>query len=100
MIGHDVRDPEKEIIRKPDAKEPFSALAFKVASHPFFGKLTYVRVYSGAVPSGAQVINSTKGKKERIGKLFQMHSNKENPVDDGVRRPHLRDDRPEGHHDR
>jgi elongation factor G len=81
MIGHDVRDPEKEIIRKPDAKEPFSALAFKVASHPFFGKLTYVRVYSGAVPSGAQVINSTKGKKERIGKLFQMHSNKENPVD-------------------
>ena len=49
MIGHDVRDPEKEIIRKPDAKEPFSALAFKVASHPFFGKLTYVRVYSGAV---------------------------------------------------
>jgi elongation factor G len=81
MIGHDVRDPEKEIIRKPDATEPFSALAFKVASHPFFGKLTYVRVYSGAVPSGAQVINSTKGKKERIGKLFQMHSNKENPVD-------------------
>jgi len=81
MIGHDVRDPEKEIIRKPDAKEPFSALAFKVAAHPFFGKLTYVRVYSGAVPSGAQVINSTKGKKERIGKLFQMHSNKENPVD-------------------
>jgi len=81
MIGHDVRDPEKEIIRKPDAKEPFSALAFKVAAHPFFGKLTYVRVYSGSVPSGAQVINSTKGKKERIGKLFQMHSNKENPVD-------------------
>ena len=81
MIGHDVRDAEKEIIRKPDAKEPFSALAFKVASHPFFGKLTYVRVYSGAVPSGAQVINSTKGKKERIGKLFQMHANKENPVE-------------------
>ena len=100
MIGHDVRDPEKEIIRKPDAKEPFSALAFKVAAHPFFGKLTYVRVYSGAVPSGAQVINSTKGKKERIGKLFQMHSNKENPVGHGVRGPHLRDDRPQGHHHR
>ncbi len=81
MIGHDVRDPEVEIIRKPSTTEPFSALAFKVASHPFFGKLTYVRVYSGSVPSGAQVINSTKGKKERIGKLFQMHSNKENPVD-------------------
>src|SRR5687767_3886614 len=80
MIGHDVRDPEKEIIRKPDASEPFSALAFKVAAHPFFGKLTYVRVYSGTVDAGSPVVNSTKGKKERIGKLFQMHSNKENPV--------------------
>ncbi|HET8598988.1 MAG TPA: elongation factor G [Segeticoccus sp.] len=81
MIGHDPKDPEKEVIRKPDASEPFSALAYKVAVHPFFGKLTYVRVYSGRVESGAQVMNSTKGKKERIGKLFQMHSNKENPVD-------------------
>ena len=81
MIGHKPNDEEVEIIRKPDATEPFSALAFKIAVHPFFGKLTYVRVYSGEVPSGAQVINSTKGKKERVGKLFQMHSNKENPVD-------------------
>ena len=80
--------------------EPFSALAFKIATHPFFGKLTYVRVYSGHVDAGAQVVNSTKGSKERIGKLFQMHANKENPVDDGDRRPHLRGDRPEGHHDR
>ncbi|MEJ1231030.1 MAG: EF-Tu/IF-2/RF-3 family GTPase [Galbitalea sp.] len=62
--------------------EPFAALAFKVAVHPFFGRLTYVRVYSGAVDSGAQVINATKGKKERIGKIFQMHANKENPVTD------------------
>jgi len=81
MIGHDVRDPEIEIVRKPDANEPFSALAFKVMTHPFFGRLTYVRVYSGAVSTGAQMINSTKGKKERVGKLFQMHANKENPVD-------------------
>jgi len=81
MIGHDVRDHEKEIVRKPDADEPFSALAFKVMTHPFFGRLTYVRVYSGAVKTGAQMINSTKGKKERVGKLFQMHANKENPVD-------------------
>jgi len=81
MIGHDVHDPEKEIVRKPDAKEPFSALAFKVMTHPFFGRLTYVRVYSGVVSTGAQMINSTKGKKERVGKLFQMHANKENPVD-------------------
>ena len=81
MIGHKPNDEEVEIIRKPDASEPFSALAFKIAVHPFFGKLTYVRVYSGEVPSGAQIVNSTKGKKERVGKLFQMHSNKENPVD-------------------
>ncbi|GAA4348622.1 elongation factor G [Angustibacter luteus] len=84
MIGHDVRDESVEIIRKPDSTEPFSALAFKVASHPFFGKLTYVRVYSGHVASGSGVINSTKGRKERIGKLFQMHSNKENPVEDAT----------------
>ncbi|WP_316299799.1 elongation factor G, partial [Clavibacter michiganensis] len=81
MEGHDVRDEEKIIVRKPDSTEPFSALAFKVAVHPFFGRLTYVRVYSGTIASGSQVINSTKGKKERIGKIFQMHSNKENPVD-------------------
>ena len=81
MIGHKPNDEEAEITRAPSSSEPFSALAFKIAVHPFFGKLTYVRVYSGEVPSGAQVINSTKGKKERVGKLFQMHSNKENPVD-------------------
>nr|WP_299037418.1 elongation factor G [uncultured Pseudokineococcus sp.] len=80
--GHDVRDEEKVIVRHADVTEPFSALAFKVASHPFFGKLTYVRVYSGRVAAGSPVTNSTKGKKERIGKLFQMHSNKENPVDE------------------
>lgn len=80
--GHDVKDEEKVVVRHADATEPFSALAFKVASHPFFGKLTYVRVYSGKVAQGAQVQNSTKGKKERIGKLFQMHSNKENPVEE------------------
>jgi elongation factor G len=80
--GHDVKDAEKVIERRPDETEPFSALAFKVATHPFFGKLTYVRVYSGKVAQGAAVQNSTKGKKERIGKLFQMHSNKENPVEE------------------
>jgi elongation factor G len=68
--------------RKPSTEEPFSALAFKIAAHPFFGKLTYVRVYSGRIAAGSQVINSTKERKERIGKLFQMHSNKENPVDE------------------
>jgi elongation factor G len=79
--GHDVRDAEKIVMRKPSSTEPFSALAFKVAVHPFFGRLTYIRVYSGGIESGAQVVNSTKDKKERIGKIFQMHANKENPVD-------------------
>ncbi|MDR6971487.1 elongation factor G [Leifsonia shinshuensis] len=79
--AHNPRDEEQVIMRHADATEPFSALAFKVAVHPFFGRLTYVRVYSGRIDSGAQVVNSTKGKKERIGKIFQMHANKENPVD-------------------
>ncbi len=82
--GHAMNDAEKPISREASATEPFSALAFKVAAHPFFGKLTYVRVYSGRVPTGAQVLNSTKNKKERIGKLFQMHSNKENPVEEAT----------------
>ncbi|BBY04317.1 elongation factor G [Mycobacterium seoulense] len=80
-IGHAPGKEDIEVVRKPSTDEPFSALAFKVATHPFFGKLTYVRVYSGKVDSGSQVINATKGKKERLGKLFQMHSNKENPVE-------------------
>lgn len=80
--GHKVGDESEKITRKPSVDEPFSALAFKIAVHPFFGKLTFVRVYSGIVEPGAQVSNSTKGKKERIGKLFQMHANKENPVDE------------------
>ncbi|OBI06632.1 translation elongation factor G [Mycolicibacter heraklionensis] len=79
--GHVPGKEDEVISRKPSIDEPFSALAFKIAVHPFFGKLTYVRVYSGKVESGAQVVNSTKGKKERLGKLFQMHSNKENPVE-------------------
>ncbi|MET4158760.1 elongation factor G [Agromyces sp. PvR057] len=79
--AHDARDEEKVVMRHADATEPFTALAFKVAVHPFFGRLTYVRVYSGRLDSGAQVINSTKGKKERIGKIFQMHANKEIPID-------------------
>ncbi|WP_372671245.1 elongation factor G [Amycolatopsis kentuckyensis] len=75
-------DGETVVTRKASVDEPFAALAFKIAAHPFFGKLTYIRVYSGKVAAGAQVINATKERKERIGKIFQMHSNKENPVDD------------------
>ena len=79
--GHAPGKEDEEIVRHATADEPFAALAFKIATHPFFGKLTYIRVYSGIVESGSQVINATKGKKERLGKLFQMHSNKENPVE-------------------
>ncbi|MFI0468788.1 MULTISPECIES: elongation factor G [Saccharopolyspora] len=75
-------DGVTEAERKPSTDEPFAALVSKIAVHPFFGKLTYVRVYSGKVAAGTQVINSTKERKERIGKMFQMHSNKENPVDE------------------
>ncbi len=82
--GHAMNDEEAVVVREAASTEPFSALAFKVATHPFFGKLTYVRVYSGKAPTGAQVLNSTKNKKERVGKMFQMHSNKENPVEEAT----------------
>src|SRR4249919_3330618 len=77
-------DGETPASRAPRKDEPFSALAFKIAAHPFFGKLTYIRVYSGRVAAGSQVVNSTKDRKERIGKIFQMHANKENPVDEAL----------------
>ena len=84
MKGHKPGNEEVEMTREPSKDAPFSALAFKVASHPFFGTLTFIRVYSGRVAAGSQVVNTTKGKKERIGKLFQMHANKENPVDEAL----------------
>ena len=80
--GHPVGDEETVLTREPRKDGPFAALAFKVATHPFFGSLTYVRVYSGTVKTGDQLVNTTNGRKERVGKLFQMHSNKENPVEE------------------
>jgi elongation factor G len=80
--GHPVDDEETVLTREPRKDGPFAALAFKVATHPFFGSLTYVRVYSGTVKTGDQLVNTTNGRKERVGKLFQMHSNKENPVEE------------------
>ena len=80
--GSNPADEEEKLSRKASVDEPFAALAFKVAAHPFYGQLTYTRVYSGHAAQGQQVLNSTKGKKERLGKLFQMHSNKENPVEE------------------
>jgi elongation factor G len=72
-------DPDKEdkiLKRKADDNEPFSALAFKIANDPFVGNLTFFRVYSGQLTSGTQVVNSTRGKKERIGRILRMHANK------------------------
>ncbi|MBB6350388.1 elongation factor G [Nonomuraea muscovyensis] len=74
--GHAVGNEEQEIERHADPTEPFSALAFKIASDPHLGKITYIRIYSGTLEAGSQVINSVKGKKERIGKIYQMHANK------------------------
>jgi elongation factor G len=74
--GHAVGSEEDEIERHADAAEPFAALAFKIMSDQHLGKLTYLRVYSGTLESGKAVLNSTKGRRERIGKIYQMHANK------------------------
>ena len=81
IVGFDPSDESVEIDRKPTFDDPFSALVFKISTHPFYGKLVFVRVYSGVVKPGDNVLDSTKGKKERVGKIFQMHADKENPVD-------------------
>ncbi|HOT14950.1 MAG TPA: elongation factor G [Bacteroidales bacterium] len=77
------KNPETDeiVVRTPDEKEPLSALAFKIATDPFVGRLCYVRVYSGTITAGSYVLNSRTGKKERISRLFQMHVNKQNPRD-------------------
>ncbi|ANZ17916.1 elongation factor G [Streptomyces noursei] len=79
--GHAVNDPEEIVKRKPSDDEPLAALAFKIASDPHLGKLTFIRVYSGRLEAGTQVQNSVKGKKERIGKIYRMHANKREEID-------------------
>jgi elongation factor G len=74
--GHEVDDEEQAVLRKADPSEPFAALAFKIMSDQHLGKLTYIRVYSGTLESGSNVLNSSKGRRERIGKIYQMHANK------------------------
>jgi len=74
-------DTGKEIIRRPDPKEPLTALVFKIATDPFMGRLVFMRVYSGKLDSGSYVFNTRSEKKERISRLFQMHSNKQNPIE-------------------
>jgi elongation factor G len=78
--GHAVNDEETVLHRKPSDSEPLSALAFKIMSDPHLGKLTFVRVYSGRLESGSQVLNSVKGRKERIGKIYRMHANKREEI--------------------
>ncbi len=80
VTGFDPRDPEKEISRKPEEGEPLTALAFKIATDPFVGRLCFFRVYSGKLEAGSYVFNTRSDKKERISRLFQMHSNKQNAV--------------------
>jgi elongation factor G len=70
-----------EEVRRPDPKEPFSALAFKIATDPFVGRIAFFRVYSGRLDAGSYVLNASTGKKERISRILQMHSNKQNPID-------------------
>ena len=79
--GTDPRDPEKVIVRKPLFEEPLTALAFKIATDPYVGRLCFFRVYAGTMEAGSYVLNTRSGKKERISRLFQMHSNKQNPME-------------------
>ncbi|MDZ4147513.1 MAG: elongation factor G [Flavobacteriaceae bacterium] len=74
-------DTEKETIRKPDAKEPFAALAFKIATDPYVGRLAFFRAYSGRLDAGSYVFNTRSGNKERISRIYQMHANKQNAID-------------------
>jgi elongation factor G len=74
--GHAVGNEDQIVERHADPDEPFSALAFKIMADPHLGKLTYIRIYSGTLEAGTQVLNSIKGRKERIGKIYQMHANK------------------------
>jgi len=81
IVGTDPHDFGKEIVRHPKSDEPLTALAFKIATDPYVGRLCFFRVYSGVLKAGSYVYNSRSGKKERIARIFQMHSNKQNPVE-------------------
>ncbi len=79
--GHKVGDEEIEVLRDPSNEAPMSALAFKIMSDPHLGKLTYLRVYSGMLKAGGNVLNATKERKERIGKIYRMHANKREEIE-------------------
>ena len=81
IVGHKYNNVEEEDSRQPSEAEPFSALAFKIMTDPHLGKLTFVRIYSGRLETGSSILNATTGKKERIGKIYQMHANKREEKD-------------------
>lgn len=74
-------DTEEEVLRRPTVEDPFAGLAFKIATDPYVGRLAFFRAYSGALDAGSYILNTRSGKKERISRLYQMHSNKQNPID-------------------
>ena len=76
-----LEEDQVKILRKPDVKEPFAALAFKIATDPFVGRLAFFRAYSGRLDAGSYVLNTRSGNKERISRIYQMHANKQNPID-------------------
>ena len=81
IIGHRANNPDEEVVAKPDDSAEFAALAFKVMTDPYVGKLTFFRVYSGTLSSGSYVKNSSKDKRERVGRLLQMHANSRQEID-------------------
>ena len=81
IVGKDPRFEDKEVVRHPEVSEPLCALAFKIATDPYVGRLCFFRVYSGKLDAGSYVYNTRSEKKERISRIFQMHSNKQNPVE-------------------
>ncbi|MFA7033215.1 MAG: elongation factor G [Bacteroidales bacterium] len=80
VTGKDPRD-DKDLVRRPTPEDPFCALVFKIATDPYVGRLAFIRVYSGRLDSGSYVLNTRSGKKERVARLYQMHSNKQNPIE-------------------
>jgi elongation factor G len=74
---------DEEEVTSPDVDEPFAALAFKIATDPYVGRLAFMRVYSGQLDAGSYILNTRNGKKERISRIYQMHASKQNPIDKG-----------------
>ncbi|MDX2284174.1 MAG: elongation factor G [Bacteroidia bacterium] len=79
--GHSPDDPDEKMLRKPDPSEPFAALAFKIMTDPYVGRLSFFRVYSGRLEAGSYILNTRSGDKERISRIMQMHANKQNPIE-------------------